>query len=678
MILTRLTRWALRTAARRWPDGMREELLREWQAELTHLEQRPGTAGRRLGFALSLLTSPPVRDAAGVPRGWAEARSGLSPAVILMLAAIVGLGLTEAGQSYWFTLFSTFGDDSYGWWLRGTAIADAVVLTLWAVPIGFWLGRAQPMARDGRLGTAGPAVLAPLAMVPALVLPGISGDMRLTPTMETVLGVLAWTALSMVLGRAAVRAGRTRAVLLALAGVPLVATCAAALATVPLLITQGRDAAVASLILSGSSGIQPDAQGWIIQTGVMIGPFLAFGWLAAVYGLRAAAAPERPIRATTAADSPVRPAVASGSPLPVSGEAVAPEERAWPALPAVVPGAGLVAVLAGVLAWAYTVAYLTPAILVMAATAPMPGGDGEIFLWIAELRWTAILLTVLGAVIATAGRRSMPRAAILLAVGLFAAESVLLSHRILGAGGFRIALLTAAVLITAAWALAGPALPGIAAGVDRSRTAAAAIAAVGLGPLLYFQNTPPENHEFMPLGLPVTTVGVAAGLVLLGMITAAATSPRRPHPLVIALLVVVPIGLLVGLGVYFGNGASESFAGAGIALGLPLAVLVTALVRRHRPRRRGRTALLWSSLAVAAVPATIVLLYAAIMLLAFVPEILFKIDGTSYPADGLSVVPGAALLVLPAAVWLAGRPGGAPTTAPGPQPDSGPEPQLIA
>ena len=70
MILTRLTRWALRTASRRWPAELREELYREWRAELAHLESRPGTAGERLGFALSLLASPPVRDAAGVPRGW--------------------------------------------------------------------------------------------------------------------------------------------------------------------------------------------------------------------------------------------------------------------------------------------------------------------------------------------------------------------------------------------------------------------------------------------------------------------------------------------------------------------------------------------------------------------------------------------------------------------------------
>ncbi|HWS32129.1 MAG TPA: hypothetical protein VN408_05225, partial [Actinoplanes sp.] len=189
MILTRLTRWALLAAARRWPADIRAELHAEWQAEVTYLEGQPGTAGRRLGFALSLLTSPPVRDAAGVPRGWAEARSGISPAVALMVAALFGIGVNQFANSLLFPVLDMLGIEDYDWiWPVGTTVVNGIALALWCVPVGWWLGRRLPMARDGRLGAAGPAVLAPLAVLPALFVPAYGGEGPLLPSLVTVLG----------------------------------------------------------------------------------------------------------------------------------------------------------------------------------------------------------------------------------------------------------------------------------------------------------------------------------------------------------------------------------------------------------------------------------------------------------------------------------------------------------
>src|SRR5690349_15012056 len=156
MILTRLTRQALRLAARRWPADLREDLHREWLAELAHLEARPGTAGKRLRFAISLLTSPPVRDAAGVPRGWAEARPALSPAAALMLTALLGIGVGALARPLAQLVFGVLGREVPMWfYFEAAPLINAVILTLWCVPMGRWLARRLPMARDGRLGVAG-------------------------------------------------------------------------------------------------------------------------------------------------------------------------------------------------------------------------------------------------------------------------------------------------------------------------------------------------------------------------------------------------------------------------------------------------------------------------------------------------------------------------------------------
>ena len=85
---------------------------------------------------------------------------------------------------------------------------------------------------------------------------------------------------------------------------------------------------------------------------------------------------------------------------------------------------------------------------------------------------------------------------------------------------------------------------------------------------------------------------------------------------------------------------------------------------------------MWVALTVAALPGTVLIIAAGGLLLIFVPNLAFGIDGSGYSFDGLSFVPGAATLMLPLAALAAARLDGAAGAAPrpGPSPDSGPVP----
>jgi hypothetical protein len=93
---------------------------------------------------------------------------------------------------------------------------------------------------------------------------------------------------------------------------------------------------------------------------------------------------------------------------------------------------------------------------------------------------------------------------------------------------------------------------------------------------------------------------------------------------------------------------------------LPLAVVCLALLRGHRARRRGRTVAVWTALTVAALPVSVLTVAAGGLLLVFVPNLAFDIEGSGYSFDGLSFVPGAATLMLPLAALAAARIDGAP------------------
>jgi hypothetical protein len=615
----------LRLAARRWPAALRDELLREWLAELSAV----GSGPARWRFALSLLVSPPIRDAAGVPRGWGEAVPAVGPGAALLVAGLLLVGV--------FQLFGLVVDPLIGAvaWNGGSTCVQALLLTPVAVLTGWWLGRRLPMAADGRFGAATSAAFASLPLLPAFLIIA-SPDLDPVSSIAFLIAALVWTPGIAVLGVLAVRGRR----LLAVAGTVLVSVLATALATVPLAlgstggVAGGVRAAVASLLLRDPPAEYEILYGDTSRTFYAFGPWAfvltAYGLLAVTYGLSATeVGPGRaakPAPVSTAELRPIRPALI----------------------------AGVVCLVVGVVAWAYTVTVLSPAMPGVSELAPMPGGDGEIYLWVGELRWGAVLFAALGLLVATADRRAATRASALLGAGLLTADFVLLRHQVSGTGGLRLALAIGAAITGLAWLVARAPLDGHPE-VARRRITVVAIAATACGPQLYLQGTPAVNHPYLPLGLPVTTAVVAIAATLLGTIGAATVSV---HPLsrpALAALIGLPPAILAGTGLFFGNGVDETVTEFGMLIGLPLAVVVIALTRRHRPRRRGRTVALWTAIALAGVPGTTALFFFGILVADFVPNLLFALEGTSYPADGISVLPGAALLMLPVAALITSR-----------------------
>jgi hypothetical protein len=344
-------------------------------------------------------------------------------------------------------------------------------------------------------------------------------------------------------------------------------------------------------------------------------------------------------------------------------------------MPVAVVAAGAGALAVGVIGWAYTLAILTPGMSDVSASAPMPGGDGELYMWTAELRAATILLATLGMLVATADRRFGVAATLAVGAGLTLANAVLHRLNVTGAGGLRLALLAGVVPVIAGWVVAGRALHGRLPGVAPRRVTIGVLLAASVLPLIMLQGTPGVNHPFLPIGLMVTTIGLAVAGMLLAIVPALALS-RRPVPAWAAiLLLVVPIAVTVAVGLIPPPLSDDDTGPAAFAAltALPLAVVCFALLRRHRERRPGRTVAVWAGLTVAALPATILIVAVGGLVLVFVPNLAFGIDGSGYSFDGLSFVPGAATLMLPLAALAAARLDG-PASRRGVSTDPGPVP----
>ncbi|MFF4810813.1 hypothetical protein ACFY03_21640 [Micromonospora chersina] len=189
MVTRRLAGVLLRAAARRWPAELRDELVREWDAELHVLAGR-GQRWRMLSFAASLAasrTGTPVADRA-VPD-----RRLRRTARVLLLAppacvAAVGVAAVVMGLAY-----AVLGP-SVRW-------ATAAQLPLWS---GLTAGAGALLAllvtraarrtvRTGPLATALGVVL-PIGLTVTVVLVALAGrDDRGVP--GTVPGLLLWLAL---------------------------------------------------------------------------------------------------------------------------------------------------------------------------------------------------------------------------------------------------------------------------------------------------------------------------------------------------------------------------------------------------------------------------------------------------------------------------------------------------
>ncbi|GAB7051150.1 hypothetical protein [Catenuloplanes indicus] len=698
-----VARWCLSAAARRWPAEIRDEMEREWLAELSAMAAERAPAHRRLGFALSLLTSPPARDTTGVPRGWAETLSAFGPGAAVMLLGLATYAAGRGVDEILTTGFAAAGLQYLIFLPSWTALLPAPVMIAWGVVAGRWLGRRRPMSHDGRFGAATSAALAPLGLVPALLL---GAWMMFEPYIVygVLLGAAIWVPGTALTGIAVARAARRGpAIMIACLGTPVTAVLAAVAATVPMVLTSqagttvGLRAAWASLTF----GMPPDAF-LAIPAGALTGiAFYSFGaWavtllghtaVALAYGRAAAHPRAETVALPIVADEPAArlrhgteapaagagdmrigpgdadvadadPGAGEGSGAVPAGPAAGTPGRPYhhdPArgpLPGFAAAVGSAAAAVGVLAWAYAQAVLTPEMDRVAETAPTPGGPTELFMWVAELRWAAILLATLGMLVAVAERRYAVRAALAFGALLLAANAGL---QIAALHQLQLALLAGGVAVLGARAVAGSA-PARDPRVVRRGIAVAAVTAAACGPIVLFQSTPSENHPFLPVLLSVTTGGVAVVSALLAVAGALAISPRRTPPALAAVLLLLPAVALAVAAVHLGNGATEPFAAAGTLVAGPLAVLVVALARRHHPRRRALTAALWATAALVAAPVLPMLAVMSVFVLHVVSDVLFMLENSGWAADGLSLLPSLLVLVLPAAALftrhLDGRP----------------------
>lgn len=317
---------------------------------------------------------------------------------------------------------------------------------------------------------------------------------------------------------------------------------------------------------------------------------------------------------------------------------------------------GAVVVIAAVVAWAWTLTGLTPAMTRVNEVAPTPGGDTEVFMWVAELRWGAILLAGLGLVTAAVTAPRAPRAGFVLAGALVIADAAfahngpdgnLLPALLVGAGAVAASLWVTGVAsdLLAGW-------PRAAEAHVARRLAVVGVVGAACGPILLAQGTPGVNHPFLPATMGATTALTIGLLTALGGMAALAARPARSPQLALAggLVAALPFATL-GLCSTLGVDPDLTVTGAAAA---PLAALIAYLAARPRPTRpeEGPAHVRSISLifaAVVAVAGSAISLMVLAMISAPPAALLFSLGGGDYLADGLSLLPGTAGVALLAA-----------------------------
>ncbi|MEU8112697.1 hypothetical protein [Micromonospora sp. NPDC048947] len=200
MVTRRVVELLLELAARRWPAEVRDDLRREWAAEL-HVLAESGRRTKMVGFAVSLAVSragAPIVDST-VLRG----RTGRTVAALL-LSPIACVGIVLASASALMPIERMVTQD---WSERvqkpiWTALTVGLAVLL-AVFAARW---ARHAALDGPLRIALGVVL-PIGAVAVVFLSAISPDDMVT----FVPGLLLWLAgLTLALWAAASLAGRNR------------------------------------------------------------------------------------------------------------------------------------------------------------------------------------------------------------------------------------------------------------------------------------------------------------------------------------------------------------------------------------------------------------------------------------------------------------------------------------
>lgn len=303
------------------------------------------------------------------------------------------------------------------------------------------------------------------------------------------------------------------------------------------------------------------------------------------------------------------------------------------AVPAALMGAGL-----GL--WAYTDAWLTPAIERIQTGDSDPG---ELHIWVQEQRELAIVLAVVALVGAVLRRRApVGIPALAVGVGLFIADCIVDAHSFSGWDTTVVMLVVGAALVGVASVSAwfGRRRPDPL--LTRRVAAAVAIGAALLAPALGPNFEDIEDFGQIPAGLVPSGVVVMALLwcAALALACLARTAPLSARAL--AGYMAVPVVVLVGAG--------ASVDGALPMLAAPVLALVVMSVIRGRGwvDRRG-----WVLLGVAAVVASGLYAFSSILLGEALGAPLMAAAGFEYPSDGVPIVPGALPIALGAGLVLA-------------------------
>ncbi|SCE88279.1 hypothetical protein GA0074695_1861 [Micromonospora viridifaciens] len=203
MVTRRLAGFLLRSAVRRWPAELRDELSREWQAELHVLAER-GERWRMLTFAASLAASRPGAPVVDRARFDARARRA---AATLLLAPVACVAIVVLAAVVSNALIGQVG------LAAGLALPHAPVLSALAAVLAVWFARrvgrgATRTALRGRLRPA-------LGVVLPIALTAVAIEYALNETTDDLVrfapGLVVWlTGLALVLWGVGTLAGRGR------------------------------------------------------------------------------------------------------------------------------------------------------------------------------------------------------------------------------------------------------------------------------------------------------------------------------------------------------------------------------------------------------------------------------------------------------------------------------------
>ncbi|GGQ49386.1 hypothetical protein [Couchioplanes azureus] len=173
MVTRRIAEALLRLAVRRWPARLRDDLRREWAAEL-HVLAGEARAGAMLRFAASLAVARPAREP-----GTAAARAGalwralrltvvapLTAAAVFLVAIVVaGVLLPDTGALQYAATTLLLGAGAVllarlgRWWTVGGAATTTLVLAVTVPGCAAGFLQYALSGNSAKLATHGPAYL---------------------------------------------------------------------------------------------------------------------------------------------------------------------------------------------------------------------------------------------------------------------------------------------------------------------------------------------------------------------------------------------------------------------------------------------------------------------------------------------------------------------------------------